>query len=519
MFKPHFRSIVATCKCEFEILDYTSAHLITINNGYSKIQDGTFRIIHPIDLNLYNNFLTQTETYVKQNIPETNPLLPILKEELNQTADLIKGMYPINNLNNISFSNKSRNKRSFNILGTAWKYIAGSPDHDDFEMLEFNLSTLSQNSNKQVVINEILNDRINNVTEIINKMSNAIGKGNYITNEIIINLQNRIRLIKEQLININYAIQWAKNGIINSLILNKFEIKIALDKLREERMPFASAEEAVEYAKVSIILKNSVILYVIKIPLTNDKIFENIIIRPVKKYKKIVKLPYKEIIKENNKIYGLKNNCKKFNKIQLCNENDLIDLSKDNCIPNVIKGLESSCPFLNNQHIPRIEKIFPGVILLNDFNDTIEIDKNRQYLCGTFLIKFTNSTIVAENKTYLNFEAPQIETIPSVLQPTPIETNLENLLTIESLHELHINNTHEIKNIKFGTIINGVSSMFIFISLAATIFSILCFLKFPKNTNVPNSYSPTSPAVILANVQPGINPQNPTLRFNDVPYF
>lgn len=230
--------------------------------------------------------MTETKIFVERHIPKTNPFYPILNEEIMQAVDLIQNIVPQynNNDNDKNYNedndidkgknNYKRNKRSFNIIGTAWKYIAGTPDHDDFEMLEFDINELNQNNNKQVVINQMLSDRMNNVTKIVNEISNAIVKNSHLNNEIALTLQNRIRLIKEQLINIHYAIQWAKSGVINSIILDKLEIKLALEKLSKEKMPFASNEEAMEYATVNVLHKNSIILYVIKIPTTNEEVYQ-----------------------------------------------------------------------------------------------------------------------------------------------------------------------------------------------------------------------------------------------------
>lgn len=57
-------------------------------------------------------------------------------------------------------------------------------------MLEFNINKINQNNNKQVVINQIMDDRLNNVTKIVNKISNAIGKNSYLNNEIALILQS-----------------------------------------------------------------------------------------------------------------------------------------------------------------------------------------------------------------------------------------------------------------------------------------------------------------------------------------
>lgn len=533
---PFFRSIIIICKAKFQIVDYTAAHVIIIDDGQSKIQDGIFRIIHPIDIKKYDAFVTETKIFVERHIPKTNPFYPILNEEIKQAVDLIQNIVPQynNNDNDKNYNenndidkgknNYKRNKRSFNIIGTAWKYIAGTPDHDDFEMLEFNINELNQNNNKQVVINQMLSDRMNNVTKIVNEISNAIVKNSHLNNEIALTLQNRIRLIKEQLINIHYAIQWAKSGVINSIILDKLEIKLALEKLSKEKMPFASNEEAMEYATVNVLHKNSIILYVIKIPTTNEEVYQNLLLYPVKKNEKVIKLSFRNIIKNSKEIYGLKSNCSKYDPVKICNNNQLIDLRNNTCITNIIKSLSSYCTYTNSQHIPLIENILPGVILLNDYNDTILIDEVTHHLSGTFLIKFSNSTIMAQNKIFRNLEAPQIKTVPAVLQPTPSEKILENILTIESLRELHLNNTHTIRTLRVGTIINGVSTMVYLLILVVIGTLILHLYRISQRTsimhlNTQNSYSPPGPGAILTNIQPTNNTLPSTFRINNIPYF
>lgn len=391
-------------------------------------------------------------------------------------------------------------------------------------MLKFNINELDENNNKQIVINQMFNERLNNVTKLINEISNAIGKNEYINNEVALSLQSRIRLIKEELINIHYAIQWAKSGVVNSVILDKLEIKLALGKLSKEKMPFASNEEAMEYAKANVIYNDSIILYVIKIPLTSEQIYESLLLYPVKKNGKIIKLSFNKIIKNSKEIYGIRNNCLKYNPVKICKNDQVIDLTNNTCITNIINSLPSYCTYTNSQHIPSIENILPGVILLNDYNNTISIDGVNHHLSGTFLIKFTNSTIVAQNKTYRNLEAPKITNIPAVLQPTPSETNLENILTLESLNELHINNTRSIETLTMGTIINGGSTMVFLLSLIAIGSLILHLYRMSERVkmvylNTENSSPPAEKGINLTNIQPTNNIHASSYRINNIPYF
>ncbi|XP_020714409.1 uncharacterized protein LOC110118067 [Ceratitis capitata] len=232
---------------EFQILDYTTPYIVTIDNGAAKIQQGSFTIIHSIDLEEYGKTIFDARTFIEENIPNNHNLSPPLLLELNQAISVLENITP---------TSYDRNKRSINAIGTIWKYIAGSPDHDDFEIVTSNMNDLNKNNNKQVYVNEEFNKRINNLTEIINKMSNIIRKDVYLENEVAINLQNRVRLVKEEIINIQIGIEWARLGIVNPLILDKNEIKLAIDKVKEENIAFVSPEEALELANVSVLYNN-----------------------------------------------------------------------------------------------------------------------------------------------------------------------------------------------------------------------------------------------------------------------
>ncbi|XP_075157913.1 uncharacterized protein LOC142231180 [Haematobia irritans] len=223
-----------------------------------------------------------------------------------------------------------------------------------------------------------------------------------------------------------------------------------------------------------------------------------------------------EKLKEENMPFRTVEEAVEYAEVKIMYNNSTI--FNDPCIPRIINSQKSSCTYTNSKHIPQIENLNQGVILLNDYNDSILINEAKRNLAGTILIKFMNSTITAQGKMYRNLEAPKVKIISAMLQPTPEEENLENLLTIESLNELHLNNTHELQTIKLGTVING-SSTIILILLASIIgFIILRASKTSPNMNrtIANKQEiqfPNAPTVILANRTPS------NLRLNDIPYF
>lgn len=54
-----------------------------------------------------------------------------------------------------------RHVRSLDFLGSALKFIAGNPDHDDYELLLTKQHFLIENNNKQNKINSVLEQQIN----------------------------------------------------------------------------------------------------------------------------------------------------------------------------------------------------------------------------------------------------------------------------------------------------------------------------------------------------------------------
>lgn len=226
----------------------------------------------------------------------------------------------------------------------------------------------------------------------------------------------------------------------------------------------------------------------------------------------VINLNFKEILTNKNEIYAIKNNCKNYNKIKICKRDHLINLSNDNCIKNILSQNKPSCTTSNVQHIPRIEEISDGIILLNDVNETISTEVMKYDLKGTFVIKFENSTIRIGEKSYKNFEAPQLIPIPASMQQTPVEEARLNLLSLESLQELHFNNTKVIHNLKKEAWIRNFA---IFITFLITVILAVWLLKKSRKRAVTTLVlQPTNvPQIEESKIETSIT------RIHDLPYF
>lgn len=162
-------------------------------------------------------------------------------------------------------------------------------------------------------------------------------------------MQNQIWLVKEEIINVKYAIQWAKLNVINTFLLNEKEI-FEIDKIfKESNMPLLSIEEMLEFSDVTILNNKTTILYIIKVPNLEKTIYENTLIKPIIKKNTIVNIKFQEIFFNNGNMFGIKSKCKTYHKIKICNKNNIVNISNSTCLPKILIGVQQCRPHRNNR--------------------------------------------------------------------------------------------------------------------------------------------------------------------------
>lgn len=418
-------------------MDYTNSQAVTFDIGNAKLQTGTFRLIHVIDLESYEHILNNIESKT-ETINRNNPIYPFLIHEIAIIKNHINRLRP-----------KIRNKRSIDIIGKTWKWIAGNPDHEDLIVLTDKINNILINNNKQVIINKLALGRINKISNITNHVIRIVKEGLTVTDELPLNIKFQLEILKEEIINIQYAMHWAKAGLINSFLLDDKEINIVNEIFEKNKMPYINIEEAIEFSSLKIAVSNSSIIYIISIPMSQDTLCNILLIKPIRMKNIINKIDFQNVIKcNNNKIYGITKKCNNYNNINICNDNNIIELRDNDCITTLLRSQQPSCNRITNLHIPSVEEISTGILFLNQYNGTIRIDNDTRNIIGTFVVNFSNITITIENKTFSTKEISTFKPLPAILQPESIHTSYEEILTLETLKVLHTNNTEEIQLLK-----------------------------------------------------------------------
>ncbi|XP_036348053.1 uncharacterized protein LOC118757450 [Rhagoletis pomonella] len=277
-----------------------------------------------------------------------------------------------------------RFKKSINTIGKVWKWIAGNPDHDDLVTLESQINNIIDNNNNQVTINKIVFDRINKITAVSNKILKAVQSSEDIQHNVAVELKYKLRVIKEEIINIDYAIHWAKAGIVNSYILSNEELELVKSVILRNNLALYNVEESLELANIKIASNSTMLFYIVGIPLTNEEICESILIKPIKRKKYINKIPFEDIVTCNDK------------KIFAIKQKTLVTL-----------------PVIRAQSKLTAKKIA---------------------LEGSYAVQFHNSTVIIDNQKYSFNEI--------------LTSKEEEILSLEMMKELHINNTKRLDALK-----------------------------------------------------------------------
>lgn len=401
-----------------------------INTGEAKIQNSNYKIIHDININIFIDIQALLEFELKKYIKVNDYLYIPLWNELKYTKNLLRGLIP-------------KHKRSLDFLGTAWKWLAGSPDHEDLITITDKTNKVLKNNNKQTIINTIYENKINNITDTLNRIIN-----DKIKNETYLHitslLQYQIQSLKTEIINIKYAIHWAKKNIINTLILNQKELDDIENIFNKENLPYQNSDDAIDYAEVKVLSNYPTLLYIINIPLTSIPVYTKYLIKPVKINGKIVVTP-REILAYNNfkDIYEIRNNCNTLNNITICKEEDVIKNANTSCIFSILNSLKGNCTQVVDKSIPEIERVTDNVILLNNFQGHFETIEKQYELNGTYIVNLANETIIIRNLTYESKAKKYHYILPTNLQLKPI-LNLIHVSELQEIKNLHIDNIENI---------------------------------------------------------------------------
>lgn len=410
------------------------APIVTIHRGNGWIINGHFNLVHVINLESLAQSLSDLMNSLDQS-GKNEQMMAIIDFHLHQARERLDELQHI----------KHRNARSIDWLGSAWKWLAGSPDAADWNQILQSQGEVIENSNQQYKINKnlfgITHEAIEKVNQIITRL-NSINK-----NENLPNLEydslNKILILKEQINEIIRGCQMAKSGIVNSNLLDREEINNIIAEM--ETLPYQNVIEAIEYGKPSVFTNGTMLLYVLAMPKIKKEEYHLLTTRSTISQGKRVDLEFDKILVNQKETYGIVKACFSISNSTVCEDGALRKLPEGSCIPRLIKGGNASCRFVtDNQEV--IELIDEDTLFLTNFQGNIMAANSSSFLNGTYVIQMNNETIHVKDKIFSSHSVTNLHALPPVLTTVTKEGHRLNL---EYIHDISL------QNVKYLNTLNG----------------------------------------------------------------
>ncbi|XP_058985142.1 uncharacterized protein LOC131805666 [Musca domestica] len=402
-----------------------------------------------IDLDRYRELVKEIAATVKSTMRDP---------QRAQTVDF--RLHQVSNRLSSLGGKSTRVLRSIHWIGSAWKWVAGSPDAADWNRILSSENEIIENNNHQYKINGKLFSKMEavllKVNRIIDEFKNHIDPAN--TDRLELGLLDQISIISEEVGEIVRACQLAKSRIINTNIVDREEINRILAEM--ETLPYENEIEAIEHGTPSIYVNGSMLLYIVSMPKLGRRDYNLLHTRASILDGKRIDIEYKKMLVNQDEACGITGSCSSTNNFTVCEMSDLEGLEDDDCVPKLLK-----CRYrTGNQTI--LELVKEGTIFVTNYVGELRSDGTTRQLNGTYVILFYNKTIELDDKIFSNVLASRLQVLPPVLSKV---ISQGNRVDIDYLHELSITNIKRLKQLTQGVQAGGILSFFILVLLIMAI--------------------------------------------------
>ncbi|XP_055618295.1 uncharacterized protein LOC129763352 [Toxorhynchites rutilus septentrionalis] len=448
-----------------EIRDLMNDPILLLKINDCKLRTGSIKIIHPINItNLENNvhLFSKLARQIDRDIPISNLILQKSKELVNNLYQL-KPMKP-------------RRTRRWDTLGAAWKWIAGSPDADDLRIINTTLNNLITQNNQQTIVNNIINNRIDEIMTTANRLVEQQSTENKILLEemdavMLLLYMDTTNTILEDL---EDTILRTRIELANSKLLSLKEILTIETLLNEQGIETQFPEEALNYAQPKIATRGDLLLYILQVPKVKGNC-DVIQIIPLTVQNTVITDPPQYVIRSGNDLF------KTTNPSSIIQQDTFLEPLRDNCSAHIILGKESHCT-ATFDNSTRITLIAINKILVNNAKGSLmksNCGPHNRTLDGNFLISFNNCSVQIDKRTFTSDElVSNTKELQGAFPSLAINWNILQQHDIPSIHNQTIHNRmslehvalkqFEHKNLLFAVFGGLSTSMIILIVITAT---------------------------------------------------
>lgn len=429
-------TFIALVRLEYlELRNLMNDPILLLKTNDCKLQTGYIKIIHPINItNLENNvyLFSKLARQIDREIPISNLILQKSRELVNNLHQL-KPM-------------KARRTKRWDTLGTAWKWIAGSPDADDLKIINTTLDNLITQNNQQTRINNIINIRIDEMTTTVNRLIEQQS----MENKILLKEMDAITLLlymdttNNILEDLEDTILRTRIELANSKLLSLKEILTIETLLNEQGIKTQFPEEALNFAKPKIATRGDLLLYILQIPKVKGNC-EVIQIIPLTVQNTVITDLPPYVVRSGNDLFSTTNPS------STIQQDTFLEPLRDNCSVQIISGRESHCnaTFDNST---RIVLVANNKILINNAKGShmkSNCGPHDRSLNGNFIISFYNCSVQINEQLFTSEELlGNTKELQGAFPSLAIKWNIAKQHDIPQIHDQTIDNRMQLEHVK-----------------------------------------------------------------------
>lgn len=131
---------MATVASKFlHVHDLGQNPLAVVMMGDARVSSSSLRILHRINLEGIEGAIEQIKLTVQDRVWKDDILGPLINLKVNKLTETYTKLRPVT----------SKRRKRWETLGSAWKYISGSPDAEDLRIINRTTNLLIDQNNEQ----------------------------------------------------------------------------------------------------------------------------------------------------------------------------------------------------------------------------------------------------------------------------------------------------------------------------------------------------------------------------------
>lgn len=398
--------------------------LLVLDVQNCKIQEGNFKIIHPINLTEIEQTLKNLHSNFLQAVRLDSSLYNIVSHKI---YDLY---YAISQL-------KPRRRKRWDQIGTIWKWLAGSPDAEDLRIINTTFNNIVDGHNGQHMINEGVNRRLTKLTQSLNAVIRRSNNDNETMEITAMKFLLNVNVMADVVTNIQDAVIGARVLLPSSKILTTSEVDIIAESLTQQGVELQFLEEALDFVEPKVAVTKDVILYIIQLPQISNQTSRILEVVPLPiQGQSIINHP-KTLVQYQDKLFTTTTP-----KAAIQKMSDLTPF-KDSCIKPLLEGTSSICQSSRDNETTAVLVTSNKILVKNARNTTLtsSCSLTNKRLNGNLLLTLEDCEVELANQTFKITDISQKTDRQGLFYDSLIHLKEEKQHNIAEIDEATLNNT------------------------------------------------------------------------------